>query len=254
MHLCFSSIGRWQWCYLRSAKQLRWAVAIGLALTLQIWSWGTLPAEATGVYSLPASVDAATYIVDEAELLSRLNETNLSGQLDSLAKKTGNQVRFVTIHRLDYGETVDTFADQLFDQWFPTADARSHQTLIVLDNVTNTTAIRTGDAVKALMGDDVATSVVDETMMVPLRDGNKYNQAFADASNRLVAVLSGQSDPGPPVVATVVQTKGTFATAEATKAGASNYTAWVIGLLIAATIIPMATYYLYLVNQSSSSS
>lgn len=231
-------------------RQWLLAGAIALAASVQVWLMGMPSAQATGVYSFPVSVDRATFVIDEAEILSRLNETNISGQLNSLAKKTGNEVRFVTIHRLDYGETIDSFADQLFDQWFPTPEAKANQTLIVLDEVTNNTAIRTGSEA---LPEAIATSIVKETMLVPLRDGNKYNQAFVDAGDRLVAVLSGELDPGPPIVESNVQTKGTFATAEQTKAGATNYIGWVVGLLIAATIIPMATYYLYLVGQAAPS-
>jgi uncharacterized protein len=247
MHLSFYSTLRWKSAF---RSLLSWVV--GLLLVAQLWAGGAAIAEATGVYNLPASVDDSTWVIDEAEILSRFSEGSLSTQFAELAKTTGHAVRFVTIHRLDYGETVESFADQLFEQWFPTPDAQAHQVLLVLDNVTNTAAIRTGEAVQATLTGDIANSVAQETLQVPLRDGNKYNQAFADAGDRLVAVLSGQPDPGAPVVAANIQTEGTFASAEATKANVSNSTAWVIGLLIAATVIPMATYYLYQVNQSSS--
>lgn len=84
--------------------------------------------------------------------------------------------------------------------------------------------------------------------MVPLRNGNKYNQAFLDASDRLAAVLSGEADPGPPVVETAIQTEGTFARAEETDDRSA--TVIVVALLAAATIIPMATYYIYQAIQS----
>ncbi len=87
--------------------------------------------------------------------------------------------------------------------------------------------------------------------MAPLRDGDKYNQAFLDASDRLVAVLSGEPDPGPPQIVEKVQVEGTFGKTEAADKG--NAIAWVVGLLIAATVIPMATYYIYLAVQPSSS-
>ncbi len=93
------------------------------------------------------------------------------------------------------------------------------------------------------MPDDIAQSVVSETILIPLREGDKYNQAFLDASDRLVAVLSGKPDPGPPQIAETANLEGTFKKAEETDTG--NATIWVIGLLLAATIIPMATYYLY---------
>lgn len=84
--------------------------------------------------------------------------------------------------------------------------------------------------------------------MMPLRDGNKYNQAFLDASDRLVAVISGNPDPGPPVVEETIQTEGTFARAEDTDDRSA--TVIVVVLLVLATVIPMATYYFYQFMQS----
>ena len=237
-----------------SQQWRRWISRLGLTalpllLVVQVCLGAAAPAGATSVFDLPnLAPGESNWLHDEASVLSRLTRSNLSGALDSLAKKTGNQVHLVTIHRLDYGETVETFAQQLFERWFSTPEAQASQTLLVLDNVTNTVAIRTGDAVKSLLTDDIATSVAQETLMAPLREGDRYNQALMDASDRLVTVLSGEADPGPPVVASTIQTEGTFATPEET--AGSNATIWVIGLLIAATVIPMATYFLYQVMQS----
>ncbi|NJN57195.1 MAG: YgcG family protein [Leptolyngbyaceae cyanobacterium SL_5_9] len=219
--------------------------AVGLFFVVQV---SAAPAYATSVYSMPSlTAGDPTWIVDEAEILSRLSEGKISGDLEKLAQATGNEVRFVTLHRLDYGETIQSFADKLFEQWFSTPEAQANQTLLVLDNVTNNVAIRTGDRVKATLTDEIAQSVAQETVMVPLRQDNKYNQAFLEASDRLVAVLSGQPDPGPPVVENTVLVEGTFATPEDTEK--SNATVWVVGFLIAATVIPMATYYLYQILQ-----
>jgi uncharacterized protein len=202
------------------------------------------PANATGVYQMPnIRAGEPTWVVDKAEVLSRLNEGRLSNTLDDLAKKTGKEVRMVTIHRLDYGETVDSFTKALFEKWFPTAQAQAKQALLVIDTLTNTTAIQTGDAVKSILPDDIAESVASETVAVPLRTGNKYNQALLDASNRLVAVLSGEPDPGPPVVEEKIQVESTFKSAEETDT--QNSTIWVVAILIIATVVPMATYFFY---------
>lgn len=210
------------------------------------------PAIATGVYQIPSlsAGDAygkgkalGTWVIDQAEVLSRFNEGKISSALENLTKQTGNEVRIVTIRRLDYGETVESFTNKLFEKWFPTKEAQANQTLLVIDSLSSGIAIRTGDKVKSLMPDDIAQSVVSETILIPLREGDKYNQAFLDASDRLVAVLSGKPDPGPPQIAETANLEGTFKKAEETDTG--NATIWVIGLLLAATIIPMATYYLY---------
>ncbi|WP_066378275.1 MULTISPECIES: photosystem II repair protein Psb32 [unclassified Anabaena] len=206
---------------------------------------------ATGVYQIPSlTAGDSTWVIDQGEVISRINEGQISSSFENLAKQSGKEVRFVTIRRLDYGETPESFAQALFETWFPTPEAQANQTLLVLDTVTNGTAIISGEQVKSLLTDEIAQSVAEETLAAPLRDGNKYNQAFLDASDRLVAVLSGEPDPGPPQIADNVQVEGTFKKAEETDKG--NATAWVVGLLIAATIIPMATYYIYLAVQPSS--
>ncbi len=201
------------------------------------------PARATGVYDLPnLSAGTSTWVVDQADVISLANEGKLSNALKKLAQQTGNEVKMVAIRRLDYGETIDTFADKLFAKWFPTPEEQANQTLLVIDTLTNNSAIRTGEAVKKIVTDEIAESVASETVQVPLREGSKYNQAFLDASDRLVAVLSGQPDPGPPAVKEA-NIEGTFATAEETNDRSA--TIWVIGFLIVATIIPMVTYFWY---------
>jgi uncharacterized protein len=208
-----------------------------------------LPASATGIYEMPSS-SPEVRLLDQADVVSRLNEGKITKELEDLSKRTGNEVRLVIIRRLDYDESPEGFTNKLFERWFPTPEAQAHQTLLVLDKVTNQAAIRTGDKVKALMSDAIAASVAQETLLVPLVQGDNYNQAFLDASDRLVAVLSGLPDPGPPQVVDNVRVEGTFATAEKTEQERGSSLVWVIGLLVAATVIPMATYYFYLYLQS----
>jgi uncharacterized protein len=224
-------------------------VTLMLATSLTTLFWVT-PALATALYEIP-NLTPETWIVDEAEVISRINEGKITTDLEELAKQSGNEVRIVTVRRLDYGETPETFSKALFEKWFPTTEAQANQTLLMIDTVTNGTAIISGDKSKTVLTSDIATSIANETLLAPLRDGNKYNQAFLDASDRLVAVLSGQPDPGPPQIIEKVQAERTFKTAEETEEERGNATAWVVGLLIAATVIPMATYYIYQVNQPS---
>ncbi len=227
-------------------KQLFSWVILPIALLMSLTILGVDPAQATGVYQMPyLTAGDRTWVFDQDDVLSRLSEGRISNALDKLAKDTGNEVRIVTIHRLDYGETIESFTEKLFEKWFPTSEAGSHQTLLVLDTVTNTAAVRTGDGLKSILTDEIAQSVASETVLVPLKAGNKYNQALIDGSDRLVAVLSGQPDPGPPVVADSLNVDSTFASAEATESQQGSATIWVIGLLIAATVIPMVTYFWY---------
>ncbi len=226
---------------LRSATHILGSLFLGAVLALQLW---VLPATATGVYQMPPlSAGSDTWVVDQADVLSRLTQGSLSSRLQQLAESTGDEVRFVAIRRLDYGETAQSFTDQLFETWFPSPEAQEHEVLIVLDTVTNTSAIRVGAAVGDRLTAEIAASVAQETLQVPLRQGDKYNQAFLDASDRLATVLSGNPDPGPPILENTVNVESTFTSAEETDV--FNSTIIVIIILIAATIIPMVTYFIY---------
>jgi len=182
-------------------------------------------------------------VVDQAEVVSRTNEGKLNDLLQEIAETTGAEIKLVVIRRLNYGETVDSFADELFDRWYPTAEDRKDKVLLVFDTITNNATIRVGEALKDRLPPEIATSVVQDTIGVPIREDNKYNLAFLNASKRLGTVLAGEPDPGPPEVQDDIRVEGTFTKAEDTDT--ENSTVWVVGLLIAATVIPMATYFAY---------
>lgn len=198
------------------------------------------PAFATGVYDLPViNAGEDIWIVDNAQGISKTTEATLNTELQDLARQTGNEVRIVVINRLDYDETIDSFTDKLFSQWYPTPQEQQNQTLFVLDTLTNRTALRT--QVTSLLTPEITDSVLKETLTIPLKN-LQYNQALIDMSDRVVAVLSGQEDPGAPEIKDI-NIDGTFATAEETDDRSA--TVWMIVLLGLATLIPMVTYFWY---------
>lgn len=217
-----------------------------LAMLGAIALWlSTSPALAVSVYNMPfVSPGDNTWILDEGNSISRINEIQIGKALEELRNQTGAEVRFVTVRHIDYGETIQSFTDKLFEKWFSTPEEQANQVLISLDVVTNNAGIRVGEGLTEELTPDIAESVAQETVLYPLIEGDKYNEAFIDAKDRLVAVLSGQGDPGAPELKVKeVQVEGTFATAEETAEKRSDATTFVIVLLIAATVIPIVTYY-----------
>ena len=209
-----------------------------------LFSFGLIsPALATGVYDLPSPNTEDIWVVDQAKEISLATQSTLSGKFKDLAKATGQELRMVAIRRLDYGETINSFADEVFTNWYPNEESQANQTLLVIDTLTNTTAIRRGSQAAELLTQDSVESIVNETVGYNLRVGNKYNQALLDSSDRLVAILSGLEDPGPPEIEENIQVEGTFTKAEDTDAGQAF--TWVIILLVLATVIPMVTYFWY---------
>lgn len=200
------------------------------------------PAQATGIYDLPViHAGESVWVIDQAQTLSLTNEGRLKNTLEDLAQNTNYEVRMVALRRLDYGETIDSFADQLFQKWFPTAQEQENQLLVVMDTLTNNTTIRTGSKLSTLLSSTMIDSIISETIGYPLRE-SKYNQALLDGSDRLVAILSGKPDPGPPMIKEI-NVESTFTSAEETDD--QSATVWVVGFLIIATIIPMVTYWWY---------
>lgn len=221
---------------------------ISLFLTVIVGFW-TTPALATGVYQVPAlSSPSDTWVVEMDDVLSRSTEGRLNNTLSDLAKKTGYEVRFLTVHRLDYGETIDSFAEKVFKKWFPTPETAANQTLLVLDTINNNSAIQTGEKTQSLLTDEIAESVAQDTLKYPLRKGDKYNEAFIAASDRIATVLSGEPDPGAPLEEDNINVDSTFKSAEETND--TSATIIVVVLLIVATIVPMATYYYFQGNRS----
>jgi uncharacterized protein len=197
---------------------------------------------ATGVFDIPlVNAGSETWVIDQGNVLSVLNKGALEKKLSKLAETTGKEVRFVTIRRFDYEQTAKSLTDGVFERWFPTPAEQSNQVLLLLDTQTNNIGIHTGDGIKPLLPDETAKSVASETALAPIREGN-YNQGLIDAANRLSVVLSGEPDPGPPEIK-VVEVESTFKSASETDTKSAGIL--VIVLLLAATIIPMATYYWY---------
>jgi len=92
----------------------------------------SLPAIATGVYQMPTLFGRRSHLViDQADVLSRSMKVRLAAP-GELGKANG-EVRIVTIRRLDYGETTESFTHKLFEKWFH-PDAQANQTLLVIDS------------------------------------------------------------------------------------------------------------------------
>ncbi|MBL1210691.1 photosystem II repair protein Psb32 [Geminocystis sp. GBBB08] len=203
---------------------------------------GINSASATGVYDLPViNSGEDVWVWDNADVISKTTEGELTNQLRDLAKNTGNETRIVVINRLDYDQTIDSLTNELFSTWYPTPEAQNNQTLFVLDTLTNRIALRSGEGLTSLLTPTISESILKETATIPLKN-LQYNQALTDVSDRLVAVLSGKEDPGPPQVKEL-NIDGTFATSEETDDRSA--TIWMIVLLALATLIPMVTYFWY---------
>jgi len=217
-----------------------------LATVLVLGQWFALPAAwATSLYQLPAAPTEATWVLDEPEVLSRLTAIQLRDDLKAIAQDTGTEVRMVIIARVEYGQTIQEFMDDLLQTWYPTPAQQVNKVLVGLDVLSNSTAIAVGAGSNPRLDPDTIASIANTTLAYPARDGGRYNQALYDTKQRLGAILAGQPDPGEPQVAEEIlnNVNRTYATAEETEG--SNATTIVIVVLVIATVVPMVTYFAY---------
>ncbi|WP_247217143.1 TPM domain-containing protein [Synechococcus sp. C9] len=219
---------------------MRWLWGLGLALMLLVGNMGA--AWATAVSELPAT--PPQWVLDQGEVFSPSTVNQVNRTLTQLNQDTGVQVRLVSLRRLDYGETATSFGEKLFQRWFP--DGGAKQVLITLVARTATADLQAGAEVVPLLPPATALSITEETLLRPVRQ-NIYNQALVDTVQRLSLILRGEPDPGPPPEV-VEPTAGNFATIEETRKQKDFSTAVVIVLLILATVIPMVTYYWYVLR------
>ncbi|MEM1369306.1 MAG: TPM domain-containing protein [Cyanobacteria bacterium P01_H01_bin.15] len=218
--------------------------ALGLLFIALTWLSNPSLAHATGVFDLPVvGAGSQTWIVDSADVISRTNENRLNKELQQLAEDSGYELRMVVLRRLEFDATIDSFADELFATWYPSTDEQANQALLVIDTLTNNATFRAGDEASTFVTPAIAESLVEGTVGASLRKGSRYNEALLAVAQRLVPVLSGETDPGPPEEQVALNVESTFTEAEDTDQGSA--TRWVVVLLVLATVIPMATYFVY---------
>lgn len=157
----------------------------------------------------------------------------------AIDSNTGYQVHFVMVRTLPFGDSPTDYAKQLFDDW----GLGKKDVLFVASTKLARAGVYVGDEAAQVLSDDVAKSIAEETFGIPAGD-ERYGTALTDVSNRLIPVLSGKEDPGPPVIKNteVVQT---FKSKQETTNDRGKYIKVVGGILVIAFVAPLIQTYWY---------
>ena len=179
-------------------------------------------------------------VLDDADVFSRASRSELESRLEGLTEDRVD-ARIITVRRLDYGFSLDSFGEQLIDNW--SGSGQEPLLLLLLETQNKRAAIVTEDGLQSQLPPSLLKSTARTTMSIPLREGDRYRQASLDGLERLGVVLGGGEDPGPPgeIIRTALPTN--IPTQAETEE--SNATTWVIVLLVLGTIIPMATWWVF---------
>lgn len=178
-------------------------------------------------------------IFDEPSLIQKSSQSLFTKAMGNIRDKKGYTVRFVMLKSLPYGETPDEFASELAQQWA----LSDTDVLFVASPKLARAGVYVGEKAATLLTPEIAESVANETFAIAAGD-ERYGSAILDVSNRLIPVLSGEADPGPPQVKLneVVQT---YKTKEETKSDRKKYITVVVVVLVISFVAPLLQTYWY---------
>ncbi|MFZ9317824.1 MAG: photosystem II repair protein Psb32 [Vulcanococcus sp.] len=195
---------------------------------------------ATGAQNFPEQLPAAA-VLDEADLLSRAANAEVTARLESLSVERVD-ARLITLRRLDYGTSLETLGQNLLERWQNEANA-DRLLLLLIESQNNSAAVVAGSGLQQELSANLLSSTAISTMGLPLREGARYRQASLDALSRLEVVLNGQDDPGPPQLLERMPVETNIPTKEET--ASSNALLWVVVLLVVGTLVPMITWWVF---------
>ncbi|MFZ9567145.1 MAG: photosystem II repair protein Psb32 [Vulcanococcus sp.] len=195
---------------------------------------------ATGAQNFPEQLPAAA-VLDEADLLSRAANAEVTARLESLSDERVD-ARLITLRRLDYGTSLETLGQNLLERWQNEANA-DRLLLLLIESQNNSAAVVAGSGLHQELSANLLSSTAISTMGLPLREGARYRQASLDALARLEVVLNGQDDPGPPQLLERMPVETNIPTKEET--ASSNALLWVVVLLVVGTLVPMITWWVF---------
>merc|ERR1719183_312729 len=93
--------------------------ALGLAASFAL---APMEGAMAGEYDIINTPAPAAGIVDDAGVLSKASSGALVGKIKDVKKSTGYQLEVVTVRKLVFEPDVFAFADQVIENWFPTAE------------------------------------------------------------------------------------------------------------------------------------
>ena len=149
----------------------RWAGVIAVALLL------LLVATPAAIAISPAELGSTRpdeRVLDDADVFSRASRSELESRLEGLTEDRVD-ARVITVRRLDYGFSLDSFGEQLIDNW--SGSGQEPLLLLLLETQNKRAAIVTEDSLQSQLPPSLLKSTARTTMSIPLREGDRYRQA-----------------------------------------------------------------------------
>lgn len=226
-----------------AAQQLCSKVAaVGTAAMLTLGSLGA-PAIASEFDILSEETPTATYVIDDANVLSKSTRNDLTRRLKTLEIETGYRLEVVTVRKLEFETDAFAFADKALENWYTDKNVADKKGVLLVVTAAKEGAVTGGPAFNEAVGDDLVESIVSDNIPI-FSEEEKYNQTVVSSVERIEAKLQGNPVPAAPKRNDTERVR-TFKTKEETEKNKSVTATVVVSLLVIAVVVPMLQYYGY---------
>eukprot|EP00179_Madagascaria_erythrocladioides_P006539 CAMPEP_0198313668 /NCGR_PEP_ID=MMETSP1450-20131203/4611_1 /TAXON_ID=753684 ORGANISM="Madagascaria erythrocladiodes, Strain CCMP3234" /NCGR_SAMPLE_ID=MMETSP1450 /ASSEMBLY_ACC=CAM_ASM_001115 /LENGTH=272 /DNA_ID=CAMNT_0044016677 /DNA_START=6 /DNA_END=824 /DNA_ORIENTATION=+ len=193
---------------------------------------------ATGYAEVPATMPA-TPVYDDAGVVPKGQRGYLDTGFAKLKETTGYDVHFITVRSFPYDETPEEYAQEIFDQW----GLGPKDVVVVGGTKIARAGLAAGSDAKVLLTAEIMDSIGNRTFEKKAVE-NAFGSAALDVMNRMIPILNGKEDPGPPAQE-LDFAASTFKSKEETANQRGKYTKIVAFLLVVAFVVPMLQYWWY---------
>ena len=185
-------------------------------------------------------VQTGSHISSEAGILPNEAANQAERMLRDLEATKGFGVHVFVVRQVSPGMTPIDVAKETYES----AGYGPKDVVVVLNAKTARGGVFAGADARALLSEDVAKSIAEETFLFRARE-EKFGAALVDVADRMTKILSGSGDPGPPRVKER-KMQATYRKKEETKKERKKYVAVVLTLLVISVVAPMVQYFWYL--------
>lgn len=141
------------------------------------------------------------FVLDNARMLSNTDIMNLNQDLANLEKRNGCEMAVVTINSTDKVRPRE-YAFRLFSKWGIGKKGLNNGVLFLIVKNDRKTDIMTGDGVRPLLTDDLASDILKRDVVPQMRNG-RYAAGIITGTRSTIAVLNqykpGVSQPAAPI-------------------------------------------------------
>merc|ERR1712224_838884 len=200
------------------------------------------PVNASEFDVLAENEPKATFLIDDAAVLSRTTRDEIDNKLSDLERNSGYKLVLVTTRKLEFDPDAFTFSDKIFGKWHK-LDGGDKNGLLLLVTAGKDGALVGGNSFLKALGDELIDSIIGDNIPYYTEE-EKYNEAAVSSVNRIVNVLKGKNDPGAPQRNSNSKTR-TYKTKEETERTKPVTGTIVLTLLAIAFVVPMLQFYGY---------